>query len=147
MPYHHTQVGRLMIATFVFVVFVFGAVFVAGREEMNAAILVLMGLSLLIVGSFSTLTVTVDGANLSIKFGWGIFRKSFPLQDIISVRAARHKWYHGWGIRYWVPSQMWIYNISGFDVVEIEMKDGKKYRIGSDEVEKLVETISQYIPK
>jgi len=36
---------------------------------------------------------------------------------------------------------MWIYNISGFDAVEIKMKNGKTYRIGTDEPQKLEQAI------
>jgi hypothetical protein len=38
---------------------------------------------------------------------------------------------------------MWIYNVSGFDAVEITMKNGKIYRIGTDEPLKLEQAISQ----
>jgi len=40
---------------------------------------------------------------------------------------------------------MRIYNISGFDAVEIKMKDGKRYRIGTDEPKKLEVAITQAI--
>jgi hypothetical protein len=45
------------------------------------------------------------------------------------------------GVRVWFWPKMWIYNVSGFDAVEIKMKDGKTYRIGTDEPEKLEQTI------
>ncbi|MBU0456742.1 MAG: hypothetical protein ABH824_07130 [Nanoarchaeota archaeon] len=96
-----------------------------------------------LLASFSTLTVTVDNKNLKIKFGYGIFRKSFLLKEIISVRAVKNHWYYGWGIRFWLWSRMWIFNVSGFDAVEIKMKNGKVYRIGTDESDKLEQAISQ----
>ncbi len=46
-------------------------------------------------------------------------------------------WYYGWGIRGWLWPKMWIYNVSGFDAVEIKLKNGKMYRIGTDEPKKL----------
>jgi len=36
---------------------------------------------------------------------------------------------------------MRIFNISGFDAVEIKMKNGKIYRIGTDEPKKLEQAI------
>jgi hypothetical protein len=36
---------------------------------------------------------------------------------------------------------MWIYNVSGFDAVEIKLKNDKIYRIGTDEPKKLEQTI------
>ena len=44
----------------------------------------------------------------------------------------KNHWYYGWGIRIWFWPYMWIYNVSGFDAVEITMRDGKMYRIGTD---------------
>jgi hypothetical protein len=40
---------------------------------------------------------------------------------------------------------MWIYNVSGFDAVELKMKNGKVYRIGTDESEKLESALQQSI--
>ena len=143
MNYKHTQVGRLMIFVFVFTSLLFAVIFTAGKEEMNLGMLALMLHVLFIIGSFGTLTITVDHEYLRIKFGYGIFHKKFKLSEIVSAKAARHHWYHGWGIRYWIPSGMWIFNVSGWDVVEIEMTTGKKYRIGSDEVERLAEVLGR----
>ena len=42
---------------------------------------------------------------------------------------------------------MWIYNVSGFDAVEIMTRKGKRIRIGSDEAGKLEEAIKQKIKK
>jgi len=38
-----------------------------------------------------------------------------------------------------------IFNVSGFDAVEIKMKNGKIYRIGTDEPEKLKNVVTQVI--
>ena len=40
---------------------------------------------------------------------------------------------------------MWIYNVSGFDAVEITMKNGKVYRIGTDVPEEIETAIKQSI--
>jgi len=40
---------------------------------------------------------------------------------------------------------MWIYNVSGFDAVEIKLKNGKTYRIGTDESQKLEQAILRSI--
>ena len=100
-----------------------------------------MILILFFLASFSTLQVIVDENFLRIKFGYGIFRKKFPLHEIASVKKARNRWYYGWGIRVWFWPYMWIYNVSGFDTVEIVMKGGKRYRIGTDQPEELEQAI------
>ena len=45
-----------------------------------------MLLVVIIVLSFTTLNVTIDENYLRIKFGYGIFRKKFPLDEIISAK-------------------------------------------------------------
>jgi len=54
---------------------------------------------------------------------------------------VKNHWYYGWGIH--LTPHGWLYNISGFLAVEIQMKSGKKYRIGTDEPKKLIEAIQQ----
>jgi hypothetical protein len=109
----------------------------------NFAITAIMALILFVLASFTTLTVTIDEQFLSIRFGWGIFRKKFPLAEIAGVRKIKNHWYYGWGIRLWFWPKMWIYNVSGFEAVEITMKNGEIYRIGTDEPEKLESAIQQ----
>jgi len=84
---------------------------------------------------------------VKIKFGYGIFRKRFALKEIISAEAVKNHWYYGWGIRRRLIPPMWIYNVSGFDAVEIKMRNGKTYRIGTDEPQRLEQAIKQEIKK
>ena len=149
MNYKHTQIGYLiLIITLVILVF-FAWVYIAASTEppsvdsgTNFAFTAIMVLILFILGSFTTLTVSVDEKYLRIKFGYGIFRKQFLLSEILSAKQVRNDWYHGWGIRFWLWPKMWIYNVSGFDAVEIKLKNGKIYRIGTNEPKKLEQTIS-----
>ena len=149
MPYSHTQTGRLMIAVLILTSLLFAGIFVAGREAFNLAIIALMIGILFIIGSFVTLNVTIDAEYLRIKFGYGIFKKKFKLDSIVSAKAEKHKWYHGWGIRYWPWAGIWIYTVSGWDVVEIEVGppeadssgSKKKFRIGTDEPQELERAI------
>lgn len=107
----------------------------------NFAMTAIMALILFILASFTTLHISIDEKFLWITFGYGIFRKNFLLNEIISAKAVKNHWYYGWGIRFWLWPKMWIYNVSGFDAVEIKLKNGKTYRIGTDEPEKLEQSI------
>ncbi len=98
----------------------------------NFLITAIMALILFVLVSFSTMTVSIDENYLHVKFGWGIFKKNFSLAEIVSAKAVKNHWYYGWGIRLWFWPKMWIYNVSGFDAVEISLKNGKVYRIGTD---------------
>src|SRR3989344_4083 len=137
--YKHTQIGYLILFVTLAVLVLFAWLQITARAETpsydsgtNFAITAIMALILFILASFSTLTVIVDRKFLNIRFGWGIFRKKFPLSEITSATAVKNHWYYGWGIRIWFWPYMLIYNVSGFDAVEIVMKDGKIYRIGTD---------------
>jgi len=143
MNYKHTQIGYLVIFALLGTILLFGTILT--QEDLNYPILVFMILILLLLSSFVTLQVTLDERYLKIKFGYGIYRKSFLLQEIISARTVRNHWYYGWGIRVWFWPYMLIYNISGFDAVEIKMKNNKIYRIGTDEPKKLESAITQAI--
>ena len=100
-------------------------------------------LSLGILGAvvflFYALTVQIDGQNLRFWFGPGIIHKTIPLDNIVSYKSVRNFWLCGWGIRYF--GQGWLYNVSGYRAVQLELKSGKKLRIGTDEPEALVEAI------
>jgi len=143
MTYKHTQTGYLII----FALFATALLFanILREADFDYSILATMGFILFILVSFVTLEVIIDGTYLKIKFGYGVFKKSFILKDIISARAVKNHWYNGWGIRVWFWPKMLIFNISGFDAVEIKMKDGKIYRIGTDEPKKLERAIMQVI--
>ncbi|MDO8591084.1 MAG: hypothetical protein Q7R65_03860, partial [bacterium] len=111
----------------------------------NFAVTAIMALILFILASFATLTVSIDENYIRVKFGYGIFRKKFPLNEIISAKTVKNHWYFGWGIRLWLWPYMWIYNVSGFGAVEIIMKNVKIYRIGTDVPVELETAIKQNI--
>jgi hypothetical protein len=104
-----------------------------------------MALVLFILASFVTLTASIDEKYLKIKFGYGIFKKKFPLNEIVSATSVKNHWYYGWGIRLCLWPKMWIYNVSGFDAVEIILKNGRVYRIGTDDSNELETAIKRII--
>ena len=150
--YKHTQIGYLMLAVMLAVLVLFAWAYIATSAEPasvdsgpNLAVTAIMALILIILASFTTLTASIDRDNLRIKFGYGIFARRFALNQIARVRSVKNHWYYGWGIRLWLWPKMWIYNVSGFDAVEITMKNGKVYRIGTDVPGELEAAIKQAI--
>ena len=153
-PYKHTQIGYLMLSVTLAVLTIFAWAQITARMEppsydsgSNFAVSALMALILFVLVSFSTLTVAVDKQFLSICFGWGVFRKKFLVSEMASVARVKNRWYYGWGIRVCFWPKMWIFNVSGFDAVEITMKDGTIYRIGTDDPERLDAAIKEVISK
>lgn len=110
----------------------------SGTNLLATSVMVLI---LLVLASFGSLQVRIDEKYVRIKFGYGIYRKKFSLNDITSAKTVKNRWYYGWGIRGWLWPKMWVYNVSGFDAVEIKLKNGKTYRIGTDEPKKLEQAI------
>jgi hypothetical protein len=148
MNYKHTQIGYLMLGVTLAVLVLFVQAYITASTELpsadsgtNLIVSATMILTLFILASFGSLQVLVDENYLRIKFGYGIYQKRFLLSDIMSAKTVKNHWYYGWGIRGCLWPKMWIYNVSGFDAVEIRLKDGKTYRIGTDEPEKLEQTI------
>ena len=150
--YKHTQIGYLMMVVTLAVSVLFAWAQMTARAEppsvdsgTNLLVTATMLLILFILASFATLTVSIDENYLRIKFGYGIFARKFALNQIASVQAVKNHWYYGWGMKVWFWPYMWIYNVSGFDAVEIIMKNGKMYRIGTDTPSELEATIKQAI--
>lgn len=148
MSYKHTQIGYLMLVVTLAVLVLFAWVYIMASAEPpsadsgpNFAVTAIMALILFILASFGSLQVIIDGKYLRIKFGYGIYQKKLSLNDIMSAKTVKNHWYYGWGIRGWFWPKMWIYNVSGFDAVEIKLKNGKTYRIGTDESKKLKQAI------
>jgi hypothetical protein len=139
--YQHTQIGYLIIISFA-IVLLFNVLFMAvhGFNWTAFTVLIIIGVCLVL---FSTLTVSIEGDILKVRFGPGVIRKEFPLKDIESCQVMKNPWYYGWGIRSTPHGE--LYNVSGFYAVEIRMKTGKKYRIGTDVPNELEEVIRQSI--
>jgi hypothetical protein len=137
--YEHTQIGFVIIialaATILFLVYL-SMVMGFNPVAMAVLILLLAGLAL-----FGTLTVKVDERLIEIQFGPGVVRKGFPLKDVAACRAVKNPWYYGWGIH--LTQRGWLYNVSGLSAVELRMKNGRTYRIGTDDAEGLVRAIEE----
>ncbi len=142
MNYKHTQRGYLILFVLLAIVLLFG--FILTKAEFQTLTLIIMFVVIFILVSFLSLNVIVDEKHLQIKFGYGIYKKRFMLSEINSAKTVKNHWYYGWGIRLWLWPRMVIFNVSGFDAVEITMKDGEIFRIGTDEPKKLEQVILQY---
>ncbi len=88
------------------------------------------------------LKVEVDDEEVRFFMGIGLINKQIPLKNIKSCRAITNSWVFGWGIRIWFSFT--LYNVSGFQSVELELYDKKrKIRIGTHEPEALCKEINK----
>lgn len=142
--YRHTQPGTLNRVIFIATVVVFLVLAVVmGRSDPAATWVMLMvcGVVLLALALFHALTVEIRHGELRIRFGVGLIRKTLRVKDIESAEAVRNRWWYGWGIR--LTPHGWLFNVSGLDAVQIRLRNGRGYRIGTDEPEKLVAAIEE----
>ena len=147
-PYKHTQAGTYSRTTFgaLFVMTLAAALYV-GPGDSNAA-WILGGMSafmLLVFLQFHSLTVEVVRGYLRIRFGVGLIRRQFRVKDIESVEVVRNRWWYGWGIR--ITPHGWLFSVSGLDAVQIKLRKGRQYRIGTDEPEALLAAIRAAMPR
>jgi len=145
--YENTQPGtfiRIMTGSWVVFFGVLAGVKLALGEKEAAIVLGVITVMLAVINGivfvlFHSLTVRISPSDIAISFGVGLIRKRFPIGDIRSVRTVRNRWYNGFGIR--KIRGGWLYNVSGFDAIEIQLKNERKYRIGTDQPMKLLAAV------
>jgi hypothetical protein len=134
--YRHTQVGWQVYGITVPLTLAL----LYGLRIQDAQI---FGLVIVIVAAafalFGWLTVEIDARRVLIKFGIGLIRRSIPLDTIRGFASLRNPWYYGWGIRF-TPHGI-LYNVSGFQAVELLLDDGRRVRVGTDEPGALVRAL------
>ena len=137
--YRHTQIGYHLIILYSAVVVFIGYVNVLmGFNPIALAALIVM---VFVLRLFSSLTVAVDAKMIKIQFGLGVIRKVFLLKDVETYFVVKNPWYYGWGIRF--TTRGWLFNVSGFSAIELQMKNGKRYRIGTDEPDNLANALTE----
>jgi hypothetical protein len=141
--YRHRQIGWIILVPLG--AFVFGLGCIAYRSQQVGPLLP-MTLVVAALVLFSTLTVKVNDEFIEVRFGAGVIRKKWRLDDVQSCQPVRNRWWYGWGIR-WIGHGKWLFNVSGLDAVELSLKDGKIYRVGTDEPRRLCELIQGKLNK
>ncbi len=142
MQYEHTQQGTLIkniMRTVILICFIIAGV----NQFITPVALSLYGMILIfavLIWLFGSLTIEVDGEELCHYFGPGFWKKTYLLSDIESVEQVRNSWIFGWGIR--LTPHGWLYNVSGLDAVQVQLRSGRKFRIGTDDPQGVISAIS-----
>ena len=150
--YRHTQFGKVIVVAIgtgivilIASVAIPLAVLPASAWGIGMATIALLGSIVVVLAValalFFSLTVEIDAEHLRIRFGIGLIRKRFPLDQIDTCRPVSNPWIYGWGIR--LTPHGWLYNVSGQEAVELKMKSGKTCRIGTDEPEVLTAALQK----
>ena len=107
----------------------------------TAVFTVLMIVVLVAMVTFSRLTVTVGDGQVTARFWLGWPRRVIELSEVTAVRGVRNSWWYGWGVRK-VPDG-WMYNVWGYEAVELELTSGKVFRIGTDDPDRLEAALTE----
>jgi hypothetical protein len=137
--YRHTQVGWVILGV-VAAMAAFIVYRLPGPPETPSPVPVLVVLAL-VAALFATLTVEVDREGIRLHFGVGLIRKRVSLAHVSGWQAVRNPWYAGWGIRLGPGVVLW--NVSGFEAVELTLPGGRRFRVGTDDPRALVAAITQ----
>jgi len=137
--YRHTQVGWVIIACAIGVAALIGPTLRGAPLPFGPFLIVTLVMLTLLL--FTTLTVEVDREQVRVGYTIGLIRKRIPLRDVQQYREVRNRWYYGWGIRA-LPGG-WLWNVSGLDAVELVLRSGRRFRIGTDEPAELATAIAQ----
>ncbi len=96
-----------------------------------------------ILSFFFSLNISVSDKVIQCSFQWNVIQRTILLSDVQQVEIVRNPWYWGWGIRY--TPRGWLWNVSGFDAVELTYDNGRHFRIGTDEPTELCAAIQNAI--
>ena len=138
MLYHHTQFGRVIIISLIVSAGLAAPLLALSGQGYLIPVVVVVGA---IAGSlFSTLTIEIKDGELLFWFGIGLIRKRMSLSAVASCKSTTTSILSGWGIH--LTLRGWLYNVSGFNAVEITLKSGKRFLLGSDEPNTLCAAIN-----
>lgn len=147
MDYQHTQFGYTAVLVLIGMVV---AVAIAGAmvpgEEWGSLTVGIMGGAFVVIAIvviwFSRLTVIVGSGEVRAHFGMGMPKRLIPVHNIVGIKQVRNKWYYGWGVRN--TGNAWMFNVWGLDAVELDLTNGKRFRIGTDEPAELLAALSAH---
>ena len=136
-PYQHLQLGYGIMALVILAWWGLGVSCL--RYGNIRAFLIFSAMLLFLAACFYSLRVTVNETSIRLRFGIGFIRKEILLRDVLSWNRCRNPLLSGWGVLR--RKGKWIYNVSGWDSVELGLKHDQIIRIGTNDAEGLMEAI------
>lgn len=137
--YRHTQIATVILIPLDVAIFLMIYLGITRGWDSYFAFAVFLGM---VEALFASLTVIGTESTLEIRFGIGLIRKYFRLSDILNARPYRTRFWQGWGIH--LTSDGTLYNVSGFDAVQLSLRDGKQVIIGTNDRQRLLNYIYRY---
>jgi len=119
------------------VVFLGHEILTTGWRLLTGSLLLLLMVCLVL---FHSLTIEIREGWLVCFFGPGLIRRRFRLENVVDACHVRVHWYDGFGVR--LTARGWMYNVAGLDAVEISLKSGKRFRMGTNRPADVVKAIT-----
>ena len=143
MDYEHTQYGPLWLTVAATTIGLWIAAWFVPQVQMQRILLLAGGALCVVSLSFHHLTIRDEGEHLLLFFGpLPVFRRRLLYDRIERVEQARSTFLDGWGIHV-SPGGGWVWNLWGFDCVDVWHSGGRKLRIGTDDPSGLAEFLKQ----
>ncbi|MEJ2061588.1 MAG: hypothetical protein P8Y64_14110 [Gammaproteobacteria bacterium] len=140
MSYRHTQVATVLLV--VLGAGLLAALYAAARTHWSPVMLVVLAVLAGVVLLFHSLTIEQEGRWLIARFGSGPIRFRFDLDEVVSAKPVRNRWWYGWGIH--LTPDGWLYNVSGLEAVELVFGSGRRVRLGTDEPARLAAVVNNH---
>jgi hypothetical protein len=138
--YEHRQMGWTTIAILVFVMIVLYVIQPVTPKRSDRDVLHVTLFLLLVAGAlFSTMTVRVTSKYVRWWLGIPALGRRVALEEIESAIPIRTNLLEGWGIH--LTWHGWLWNVSGFNAVQLKLRSGTRYALGTDEPTKLIDAI------
>ena len=140
--YRKTQPGTAIVIAMAIGLAVAAAVTVIGHvapvpQLTIAAVLTCIGIA------FSSMTIEISEDSVAWSLAFGLFRRSIFVSDIALAVTKRVSLLNGLGIR--TNGRDWLWVVSGGSAVTLELRDGRRISLGSDDAERVASLINDRI--
>jgi len=91
----------------------------------------------------STLKTEVDSKGIRISYFPMFVKKDVKWNEITKAAVIKYGFVGGWGVRFFTKYGT-VYNVSGDKGLLVELKNGKRFIVGTQEEKKMEEVIKRY---
>jgi hypothetical protein len=92
---------------------------------------------------FTRLTIRVDADAVTWHFGWGWPSGAISLSEIERAEVTQTNLLEGYGI-HWTIWHGWLWNVGGFQAVELFKQNGSSVTLGTDDPQGLLQAIERF---
>lgn len=144
-PYSHRQHSPVIpVVLAVIVVTMMGGLLVLPRGVDPGPYVVPVMVMIIIVAAvamLSRLTTSVDERGVRWAFGFGFPSGSIDAGSLARAQITQTNLMEGWGI-HWTIWHGWLWNVWGFQAVQIFTRDGSSVTIGTDDPQGFLQAIN-----